>query len=190
MNSKKTKVLIFQKQIRESTLHKHCFQINNDKIEIVNNYTYLGINFSTNGNFREHKINSKEKTRRSFFAIRRYLDFSKVPVDIANKLFDSLFLPILLYGSEVWGIYDKDDLNFWEKDEIEKTHILCKNTLGVNKQCPNIAARNELGRLPLKLAIETAIIKFWIHSQNCRIKTLQNNVYNYQRKWPRKNSQA
>ena len=99
VNSKKTKVLIFQKQIRKSTLHKHCLQINNDKIKIVNNYTYLEINFSTNGNFREHKINSNEKTRRSFFAIRRYLDFSKVSVDIANKLFDSLFLPILLYGS-------------------------------------------------------------------------------------------
>ena len=83
------------------------------------------------------------------------------------------FLPILLYGSEVWGIYDKDDLNFWEKDEIEKTHIFfCKNTLDVNKQCPYVAARNELGRLPLKLAIETAIIKFWIHLQNLPDKNI------------------
>ena len=30
---------------------------------------------------------------------------------------------------------------------IEKTHIfLRKQSLGVNKQCPNVAARNELGR--------------------------------------------
>ena len=87
MNSKKTKFLIFEKKIRKSTLHKQCFQINNDKIEIVNNYTYLGINFSTNRNFEEHKINSKEKSRRSFFAIRRYLDFSKVLTDIATNVF-------------------------------------------------------------------------------------------------------
>ena len=56
---------------------------------------------------------------------------------------------------------------------IEKTHIFfCKNYLGVNKQGPNVAARNELGRLPLKLAIETAIVKFWIHLQNLPDKNI------------------
>ena len=64
-----------------------------------------------------------EKTRRSIFATRRYLDFSKLPIHLANKIFDSLFLPILTYGSEVWGSYDKGDFNSWEKDIIEKTHV-------------------------------------------------------------------
>ena len=167
VNPKKTKVVIFQKKCRKSLHDKHHFQISNDKIEIVNNYTYLGINFSANGNFRDCKSNLKDKTRRSIFATRRYLDFSKLSLSVTNKLFDSLFLPILLYGSEVWGIYDKDDSNSWEKDNIEKTHIYFgKQSLGVNKQCPNVATRNELGRLPLKLAIETSVIKFWIHLQS------------------------
>ena len=75
-------------------------------------------------------------------------------------------MPILLYGSQVWAIYDKDDFCTWEKDVIEKTHIfLCKQSLGVNKRCPNVAARNELGRLSLKLNIDTVILKFWIHLQ-------------------------
>ena len=104
VNPKKTKVVIFQKKCRKSTLDKCYFQIN-DKIDIVNNYTYLGINFSANGNFRDCKTNLKDKTRRSIFATRRYLDFSKLSLDVTNKLFDSLFLPILLYGSEVWDIY-------------------------------------------------------------------------------------
>ena len=167
VNPKKTKVMIFQKKCRKSILDKYSFQINNQNVEIVNNYTYLGINFSNNGNFKFCKLNSKDKVRRSFFATRRYLDFSKIPLDITNKLFNSLFLPILLYGSEVWGIYDKDDFSTWEKDLIEKTHIfLCKQSLGVNKQCPNVAARNELGRLSLKLNIDTSILKFWIHLQH------------------------
>ena len=123
VNPKKTKVVIFQKKCRKSTLDKYYFQINDDKIDIVNNYTYLGINFSTNGNFRDCKTNLNDKTRRSIFATRRYLDFSKLFLGVTNKVFDSLFLPILLYGSEVWGIYDKDNFNPWEKDDIEKTHI-------------------------------------------------------------------
>ena len=101
VSAKKTKILIFQKKCRKSTYEKQHFFINGNKIEIVNNYTYLGMNVSSNGHFRINKINLMEKTRRSIFATRRYLDFSKLSIHLANKIFDSLFLPILTHGSEV-----------------------------------------------------------------------------------------
>ena len=64
-------------------------------------------------------------------------------------------------------IYDKDDYNSWENDIIEKTQIqFCKEVLGVNKQCPKVACRNEIGRLPLKEITNVNIIKFWIHLEN------------------------
>ena len=64
-------------------------------------------------------------------------------------------------------IYDKDDYNSWENDIIEKTQIqFCKEVLGVNKQCPKFACRNEIGRLPLKEITNVNIIKFWIHLEN------------------------
>ena len=167
INPKKTKVMIFQKKCRKSTLNKYCFNINHKSIEIVNNYTYLGVNFSSCGSFRDCKTNLKEKARRPIFATRRYLNFLKLPLEVTSKLFDSLSFPILLYGSEIWGIYDKNNLSTWEKDEIEKTHIyFCKQAMSVNKQCPNVAVRNEIGRKPLKLNIDTSIIKFWVHLQN------------------------
>ena len=64
-------------------------------------------------------------------------------------------------------IYDKDDYNSWENDIIEKTQIqFCKEVLGVNKHCPKVACRNEIGRLPLKEITNVNIIKFWIHLEN------------------------
>ena len=49
----------------------------------------------------------------------------------------------------------------------KKAHIcLCKHALGVNKQCPNVACRNELGRLPLKELADLNVLKFWIHLEN------------------------
>ena len=36
----------------------------------------------------------------------------------------------------------------------------------MNKQCPNVAYRNEFGRLPLKKITNANIIKFWIHLEN------------------------
>ena len=161
--------MIFEKKYRKSTrLLINIAFISIGTTEIVNNYTYLGINFSSNGNFKVCKSNLKDKLRQSFYAIRRYLDFSsEIPSDTTNKFFKWLFQPILLYGSEVWGIYDKDDFTNWEKDVIEKTHILpCKQSLGINKQCPNVAARNELGRLSLKVTIDINMLKCWIHLQN------------------------
>ena len=101
------------------------------------------------------------KVGRSFFVTRRYLDLSKIALDIINKRLNSLSPPILLYGSEVWGIYEKVVFTNWEKEIIEKTHIfLCKKSLGVTKQFPNVAARNELERLSLKLTIDINILKF------------------------------
>ena len=49
----------------------------------------------------------------------------------------------------------------------KKAHIsLCKHALGVNKRCPNVACRNELGRLPLKELADLNVLKFWIHLEN------------------------
>ena len=64
--------------------------VSNENIEIVNNYTYLGVKFSANGNFTNHKENLTEKTKRSFFAARRYLDFLKLPIHVINN---TLFFP-------------------------------------------------------------------------------------------------
>ena len=58
--------------------------VSNENIEIVNNYTYLGVKFSANGNFTNHKENLTEKTKRSFFAARRYLHFLKLLIHIIS----------------------------------------------------------------------------------------------------------
>ena len=48
-----------------------------------------------------------------------------------------------------------------------KKHIcFCEQVLGVNRQCPNVACRNELGRYPLEELTDLNVIKFWIHLEN------------------------
>ena len=145
INPTKTKVIVFQKKSRKSAIGKHNFMVSNENIEIVNNYTYLGVKFSANGNVTNHKENLTEKTKRSFFAARRYLDFLKLQIHIINKLFNTPFFPILTYCPEVWGIYDKSDYSRWDKDFIEKTHIhFCKMCLGLNKRSPSRVLHREM----------------------------------------------
>ena len=55
--------------------------------------------------------------------------FDRLPCDIKMKLslFDKLVVPILTYGSEIWGIY--------EFKEVEKIHMkFCKYILGVKNK--------------------------------------------------------
>ena len=66
INLEKTKVMIFQKKRRKSTFNNHHFKINKEKIEIVSNCTYLGVNFSSNGNFRDNKLILKEKNKKIY----------------------------------------------------------------------------------------------------------------------------
>jgi len=118
------------------------------KDEITNSYTYLGVKLSTNGGFKEHKAILKDKAKRAIFATRQHLNFLRLPIDIFNRLFNSLYLPILMYGSEVWSICDKDDYNSREiHDIIEKTQIqFCKQVLGVkyDQHCPMLHAEMNL----------------------------------------------
>ena len=78
-----------------------------------------------------------------------------LPVDIRLELFDQMVVPILLYGSEVWG--------FEEATVIESLHSrFCKKLLRVHKYTPNCIALCELGRVKLTAKINTRILNYWL----------------------------
>ena len=110
VNPHKTKVLIFQKQNRKATREKHSFFLNGNQIVNTPEYTYLGTTLNSNGSFVTSKKNLVEKSRRSVFACKRYIQFNKLSISKCNFLFDALFAPVLQYSSEVWGAYDSLNL--------------------------------------------------------------------------------
>ena len=56
------------------------------------------------------------------------------------------------------------NLQIWEKDPVERLHLqFFKYYLGLNKRAPNVAARNEVGRLSLKSRIYRNVLHFWLH---------------------------
>ena len=71
------------------------------------------------------------------------------------ELFDKLIVPILNYGSEVWGFHDAP--------EIERVHLkFCKSILGVKTSVQNDFVYGELQRRPLKYARIMNILKYWL----------------------------
>ena len=72
--------------------------------------------------------------------------------------FNTLFKPMLLYTSEVWGTYDKRNFDKWEQDPVERLHCqFYKYFLGLNKRASNVVAWND------KPTIYLNILKFRQH---------------------------
>ena len=82
--------------------------------------------------------------------------FHKLLVNMALKRFDSLILPILLCGSEVWNPYREYYFSTWDKTEVERVHLrFLKKLLGVlNISTRNIMVIAQLGRYKLKLKLK------------------------------------
>ena len=73
--------------------------LDNEKIDIVQNYTYLGTQISSTGNFTLSLEHLREKAVHALFSLRRHLDFSSLKPSLACKIFDTMISPILTYNS-------------------------------------------------------------------------------------------
>ena len=92
-----------------------------------------------------------------------------MPIKLLLKIYDTMVVPILLYGAEVWAASSQFTPDKCDKTEIEKQHTsLLKQILGLNRSTPNIAVRAEFGRLPLVL---NAHVRVWNYLKYLRKKT-------------------
>jgi hypothetical protein len=131
------------------------FYMNGEKIEQVDNFTYVVINFMYTGNMTHAVKALYDQALRAYHNLM--LLFDKVKFDVKTKLllFDTMVVPILLYGSEIWGVYNYK--------EVDKLHIIfCKHVLGVKQQSPNYAVLGGLGRLPLSVTCKERSLNFWL----------------------------
>jgi len=144
--------MILQKRAKRCT--ESSFHKDNEIIEIVQNYTYLGTLISSTVKFSMALDKLKEKALHTLFSLRKHTNISKLSQLLANKIFDTMISPILTYNSEIWGVYEKPDFKPWDSSPVDKTHLQFRKChLEVSNKASNMACRAELGRFPLIIAI-------------------------------------
>ncbi len=121
INLKKTKVIVLQKH--NSKLQNTNFFRGNQRIDITNEYTYLGLKLTQNTKFNVATQQLSKKAMQALFKIRKQLDFCNLSPKLAMKIFDDIVSPILLYNSEIWGAYVIKDFSKWDKTSTEKSHL-------------------------------------------------------------------
>jgi hypothetical protein len=148
VNTRKTKCMVINRGNRLCNLN---VSIKNDIIENVKSFKYLGFTIGAkNFSLKDTPADLCIKAKRAIFALNNKIKLSLLPIQLAIKIFTTQILPILLYGSEVWGAYQKNDYQSWEISETERvlTQFL-KRTLGCAIQTPNLMIRSETGTRPL-----------------------------------------
>lgn len=176
INVKKTQFLIFNSNNRKKI---PVIKLGQGSIEHTTSYTYLGIELAENGEFSKAREILHNKGLKAFHKMCKIFGYTFPDTQTVLHVFDHTVQPILLYGSEIWGMtkinrtkIKKDQTEFkiftaYEGQTQEKVNIkLCKYLLNVNKRASNDAVRGELGRYPLYIKAIEQMIKYWIRLNN------------------------
>ena len=67
------------------------------------NYVYLGTTFNYNGTFHKAKAKQALQAKKATFSLIRRTKQLNLTFEVSIELFERLIIPILLYGSEIWG---------------------------------------------------------------------------------------
>ena len=175
VNIQKTAIMIFNKggrQLKES----FDFQYEAKNIPTARTYCYLGITFSLSGSFKIAQNLLRQKALRAYFGLKSDIDLCSISKIAVLKLLDSLILPVVSYGIEVWvsctsGFkaladitcnVDHENLTNMASDQIERLHLaILKWTLGVGKATSNAAVWGDCGSTPLVVRFVKQITDFF-----------------------------
>lgn len=143
VNETKTKVMTFGKRC-ECKVY-----FNGKRIEQVEEYKYLGNvvkSIQTNKQdifSRNYPYLCDKANRAMFVASRKARNIENVPPKIMFDIFETLIMPILTYGSDIWGT---NGVSLVQLDQVFNRFVRC--TLGVKSTTSNIIVAGECGRLP------------------------------------------
>ncbi|CAC5376152.1 unnamed protein product [Mytilus coruscus] len=134
-----------------------------------------------NGSFKRALNDLNSRGQKAFFKLTNI--FKNTPCDIQNFtfIFDHTVKPVVLYASEILGIFDTRKCNKYNSENIfdqnfntvptEKINLnMCRYLLKVNRKTCKLALYGELDRFPLYIDIIMSMIKYWIRLYNDKPK--------------------
>lgn len=149
----------------------HNFTFNNQILEVVKSFKYLGIHLFKNGYWYRTQ---KHLAQHSLFALHNlFVVYNQLELKTNDKckLFDSLVGSVLNYGAEVFGYNECKNIEIIHCKFLRK--ILC-----VRKSTNLDGMYGELGRYPMAIHRKIIIMKYWLKllklSNDCIFKKTYN----------------
>ena len=104
VNTSKTKILVFSRgKVKRYPISSY----GDDIIEVVSDYVYLGVTMNYINEFVKAMRKQLDQGRKAQFSMLIKGRKLELPIDIQCKLCESMVIPVVLYGCEIWGFQDK-----------------------------------------------------------------------------------
>ena len=169
VNRDKTKVMVFRKGGYLGKYEKWSYE--GTKLEVVNQYCYLGYNFTTKLSHETGTNHLVSKGKKAVVMLNRaFQKYKEMTSNTYFTIFDAKIKSILLYSSEIWG-YEK-------LHSIEKVHLkACKRFMGIPEITPNVMVYGDLGRYPIYVNAYVNCVKYWIRLLNMEHNRIPKQAY-------------
>ena len=170
INKEKTKIVHFRNpRVNRCTYNFNCGKLN---IAYSSEYKYLGIWLNEFGDYSFSARELAKSANRALAVIKtKFIQFGGFSLNVYNKLYEALVLPILSYASGIWGVNTHRCINVLQNNA-------CKFYLGLTKRSSNIASRGDMGWLQGDTILKIELFRYWN-----RIKLKGNNLCTSVHQW-------
>ena len=154
VNIDKTKIIVFRNGGILRSNEK--WFMNGQKLETVTSYKYLGLMFTSRlcWTLAQQTLASQALKAVQLLKCISY-KCKGLPPKTLLMLFDKMIVPVLTYGSEIWG--------YQTRIEIERVQTkYCRFILGVGSSAPVEAVLGDCGRVPIGVSTRVRCIKYWL----------------------------
>ena len=167
ISTDKTKIMIFNYSGR---LYKQDFFVDNQKLEVVNTFCYLGFDVKASGVVSAARETLYSKANKAMRPLKGAIGRFDIPVKTSIKLFHSYIEPIVLYTCENWmALSDKNiqkftNTNVFDGIATNKVDVLhrqfFKYIIGTSKSMPNMTVYGDTSEQPLSIKAYKLMRKF------------------------------
>jgi len=148
------------------------WNLNYIQIENTTYYKYLGLTFSNRLIWSMAQRTLAAQANKVIALIQKTANTLKFcDVDMLWILFDKMVLPILTYGSEIWGCDTHACI-----ERVQNNY--CKYVLKLPTNTTNIAVRGECGRYSIKTVTMLHVLKYWCKLLYMNDERLPKSCYN------------
>ena len=104
INTKKTQTMVISREPKQ-----HTIKLNNEILEQVSRYKYLGVIIQSNGSLREEISQRIGKASKVYGQLgQSFINKKELTTKTKMSIFNSVYCPTLTYGSECWTLETRD----------------------------------------------------------------------------------
>ena len=151
VNISKTKIIIFSR----GKIKKYpTFTYGSEVVEVVDDYVYLGVVFNYNGSFKKAIDKQVIQAKKATFSLLQRAKVLKLPIDITLELFNVCVVPILLYGSEIWGYENLNAVDIFHRNFL-------RMILNSHQFTPKCMLYGESNSKSMSTLVNIRMLNFW-----------------------------